>query len=111
MELEQTGRVTNPAIKRNCGRGYRAKRASKLRFPMRYRVYSGPTGSADLGPLEKHHLLFKEFGDLDEALSWSQHVEKMGRIALLIEGDDGTRMNKRAIAEALRVGARERVSA
>jgi hypothetical protein len=72
---------------------------------MRYRVYSGPKGSGDLTPLEKDHLLFKAFGDLDEALAWSRHVQTAGRVPLLIEGDDGTRLNKRAIADALGVGA------
>ena len=76
---------------------------------MRYRVYSGPKGSDDVSPLSKEHLLFKEFATLDEALSWSRHVESGGRVPLLIEGDDGTRMNKRAIGDALRVGAREEV--
>jgi len=76
---------------------------------MRYRVYSGPKGSADISPIEKERLLFKEFTTLDDALSWSQHVESQGRVPLLIEGDDGTRMNKRAIADALRVGAREQI--
>jgi hypothetical protein len=78
---------------------------------MRYRVYSGPKGSGDIAPLEKEHLLFKEFTGLDDALDWSRHVEKKGRVPLLIEGDDGTRMNKRAIADALRVGAREQARA
>lgn len=78
---------------------------------MRYRVYSGPKGSADISPIEKERLLFKEFTTLDDALSWSQHVESQGRVPLLIEGDDGTRMNKRAIADALRVGAREQIGA
>lgn len=76
---------------------------------MRYRVYSGPKGSSDIGPMEKERLLFKEFSTLDEALSWSRHVENGGRVPLLIEGDDGTKMNKRSIADALRVGSREEV--
>jgi len=29
---------------------------------------------------------------LDEALSWARHVAQDGRVPLLIEGDDGTRM-------------------
>jgi hypothetical protein len=78
---------------------------------MRYRVYSGPKGSGDIAPLEKQHLLFKEFIRLDDALMWSRHVESKGRIALLIEGDDGTRMNKRAIADALRVAASQQIGA
>ena len=76
---------------------------------MRYRVYSGPKGSGDLTPLETKHRLFKGFGDLDEALAWSRHIQTTGRVPLLIEGDDGTRMNKRAIADALGVGATARV--
>ena len=35
---------------------------------MTYRVYSGPKGSADVSPLEKSQLLFKELHTLDEAL-------------------------------------------
>jgi hypothetical protein len=76
---------------------------------MRYRVYSGPVGSQDMSPLAKEQMLFKEFAKLDEALSWARHVEQNGRVPLLIEGDDGTKMDKRAIADALRVGAREEV--
>jgi hypothetical protein len=76
---------------------------------MRYRVYSGPKGSAKLAPLDKETMLFKEFATLDEALSWSRHVERGDRIPLLIEGDDGTMMDRRAIADALRIGEREQV--
>jgi hypothetical protein len=76
---------------------------------MRYRVYSGPQGAKAVSPLEKEHMLFKDFADLDGALAWSRHLEKNGRAPLLIEGDDGTRMDKRAIIAALRVGIREQV--
>jgi len=76
---------------------------------MHYRVYSGPHGSEDISPLAKEKMLFKEFTTMDDALSWARHVEKDGRVPLLIEGDDGTRMDRRAIGEALRVGERERV--
>lgn len=76
---------------------------------MTYRVYSGPKGSADVSPLEKPEMLFKQLTTLDEALSWARHVERTGRTPLLIEGDDGTRMNRRAIVDALRVGMREDV--
>jgi hypothetical protein len=76
---------------------------------MRYRVYSGPKGSDDISPLTKEKMLFKEFTSMDEALAWSRHVEKEGRTPLLIEGDDGTRMDRRAIVDALRVGQREQV--
>ena len=46
---------------------------------------------------------------MDAALSWARHLEKTGRVPLLIEGDDGTRMDRRAIVDALRVGLREPV--
>jgi hypothetical protein len=54
-------------------------------------------------------LLFKEFAALDDALSWARHLEGGGRVPLLIEGDDGTHMNRRAIIDALRVGMREQL--
>ena len=76
---------------------------------MTYRVYSGPKGSRDVMPLEKSQSLFKELHTLDEALSWARHLERTGRTTLLIEGDDGTRMNRRTVVDALRVGAREDV--
>jgi hypothetical protein len=76
---------------------------------MRYRVYSGPRGSEDISPLAKEKMLFKEFTTMDDALSWARHVEKEGRVPLLIEGDDGTRMDRRAIGDALRVGEREQI--
>ena len=76
---------------------------------MNYRVYSGPKGSGDITPIGKDQMLYKEFAALDEALSWARHVEQGGRVPLLIEGDDGTRMDRRAIGDALRVGERERV--
>jgi len=76
---------------------------------MQYRVYSGPKGSDEISPLAKEKMLFKEFASMDQALSWSRHVEAKGRTPLLIEGDDGTHMDRRAIADALRVGNREQV--
>jgi hypothetical protein len=76
---------------------------------MTYRVYSGPKGSADVSSLEKSQLLFKQLHTLDEALSWARHLEHTGRMPLLIEGDDGTRMDRRVIVNALRVGMREDV--
>ena len=76
---------------------------------MRYRVYSGPKGSDDISPLGKEQMLYKEFTALDDALSWARHVEQGGRVPLLLEGDDGTRMDRRAIGDALRVGERERI--
>gem|GEM_PF-251636 len=85
------------------------ERGGSVRYNMNFRVYSGPKGSADVSPIEKSQLLFKEFATLDDALSWARHLEGTGRMPLLIEGDDGTRMNRRAIADALGVGMREQL--
>jgi hypothetical protein len=68
---------------------------------MTYRVYSGPRGSQAISPLEKDRHLFKEFAMLDEALGWARHVNDSGRVTLLIEGDDGTRLTKQQIAATL----------
>lgn len=76
---------------------------------MNYRVYSGPKGSGEISPLAKEQMLFKQFAALDDALSWARHVQQTGRVPLLIEGDDGTRMERRAIGDALGVGTREQV--
>lgn len=67
-----------------------------------YRVYSGPRGSQSLSPLEKSNALYKEFERLDEAISWAHHIKETGRVALFIEGDDGTRLDKQDLAKALR---------
>lgn len=69
---------------------------------MTYRVYSGPRGSEAISPLQKDRQLYKEFATLDEAMSWARHLIKEGRVALLIEGDDGTRLTKQQIATALK---------
>jgi hypothetical protein len=76
---------------------------------MQYRVYSGPKGSGEISPIAKERMLFKEFAALDDALSWARHVEQDGRVPLLVEGDDGTQMDRRAIADALGVGQREQL--
>jgi hypothetical protein len=68
---------------------------------MTYRTYSGPRGSETISPLDKDRLLYKEFESLDDALGWARHVNAGGRVALLIEGDDGTRLGKQEIAGAL----------
>jgi hypothetical protein len=55
-------------------------------------------------------MLFKECDTLDAALGWARHLTATGRVPLLIEGDDGTRLDKRKIAAALphaRPGAAE----
>lgn len=69
---------------------------------MTYRVYSGPRGSQSISPLDKDKHLFKEFGSLDEAMNWSRHINNGGRVALLVEGDDGTRLTKQQIVTALK---------
>jgi hypothetical protein len=76
---------------------------------MSYRVYSGPPGSTDISPMAKSQALFKQFKALDEAIAWARHLSQSGRVALLIEGDDGTRMDRREIGNALGVGAREQI--
>lgn len=69
---------------------------------MTYRVYSGPRGSQSISPLEKDRHLYKEFSLLDEAMGWARHINDSGRVALLIEGDDGTRLTKQQIVTALK---------
>ena len=68
---------------------------------MTYRTYSGPRGSETISPLDKERLLYKEFDTLDSALAWARHVNAGGRVALLIEGDDGTHLGKQEIVGAL----------
>jgi hypothetical protein len=69
---------------------------------MTYRVYSGPRGSESISPLDKDRQLYKEFSLLDEAMSWAHHVNESGRVTLLIEGDDGTRITRQQIVTALK---------
>jgi hypothetical protein len=73
---------------------------------MTYKVFTGAPGSESISPLEKDRWLFKEFTDLDEAFAWAQSVKQKGAVPLLIEGDDGTRLNKYEIADALEVRER-----
>lgn len=68
---------------------------------MTFRVYSGPRGSETIRPMEKDQALYKEFSRLDEALNWALHLNKTEHVALLIEGDDGTRLSKQEIAAEL----------
>jgi hypothetical protein len=75
---------------------------SREEATMTYRVYSGPRGSQSISPLEKDRHLYKEFSILDEAMSWARHINDSGRVALLIEGDDGTRLTKQQIVTALK---------
>jgi hypothetical protein len=86
----------NPAL------GLRVCLDSDLRkeAAMRYRVYSGPRGAERISALDRERMLFKEFDSLDAALGWAQHLTTTGRVPLMIEGDDGTRMDRRAVAAA-----------
>jgi hypothetical protein len=68
---------------------------------MAYRLYSGPAGTPDLPPLDATTALYKEFANLDDALSFARHLRDNNRTPLILEGDDGTRMNRREIAAAL----------
>jgi hypothetical protein len=70
---------------------------------MAYRVYSGPKGAAEISPFEKERMLFKEVITLDDALAFARHLGNTGRVPMLIEGDDGTRLTRREIGEALGV--------
>jgi hypothetical protein len=74
---------------------------------MTYKVFTGAPGSEAISPLDKDRWLFKEFSDLDQALAWAQGVKRRGAVPLLIEGDDGTHLTKREIADALHVRERE----
>jgi hypothetical protein len=69
---------------------------------MGYRVYSGPRGSEGFRAVDKDRMLFKEFASLDEAMGWARHLGSTGHTALLIEGDDGSRLDKQEIVAALR---------
>jgi len=68
---------------------------------MAYRVYSGPAGAEAPSPIERASGLYKEFERFDDALSFARHLSEKNRIALLIEGDDGTRLDRREIAATL----------
>jgi hypothetical protein len=35
-------------------------------------------------------------------MSWARHINDSGRVALLVEGDDGTRLTKQQIVTALK---------
>lgn len=76
---------------------------------MTYRVYSGPKGTPEFSTIDKSQMLFKQFGVLDEALAWARHVARDGRVPLLIEGDDGTSLNRREIGAMLGAGRHEQI--
>jgi hypothetical protein len=66
-----------------------------------YRVYSGPPGIKRLSSEEKARCLYKEFGFMDEALEFAAQVTRQGRVAVLIEGDNGIELNFSEIANAM----------
>ena len=68
---------------------------------MTFKVYSGPAGTEAASPIGKDRMLFKEFPNFDEALSWASHVKDPGRVPLLIEDEGGRTFDKREIAAAL----------
>ncbi|HEY4142661.1 MAG TPA: hypothetical protein VGM57_14665 [Pseudolabrys sp.] len=77
---------------------------------MSYRVYSGPRGAAEISLFEKERMLFKEVITLDDALAFARHLGNTGRIPLLIEGDDGTHLDRREIGAALGGGDHEQIA-
>ena len=69
---------------------------------MTFRVFSGPRGAPMPSGFEKERMLYKEFDTLDGAMAWARHVNQDDtRVALLIEGDDGTKLAKEDIVTAL----------
>jgi hypothetical protein len=79
-----------------------------MRITVSLKVYIGKPGEA-ISPLEKDRWLYKEFVLLDEALGWARRVKQNGGVPLLIEGDDGTQLTKREIADALQHHESERI--
>jgi hypothetical protein len=55
-----------------------------------------------MAAFERERTLFKEFDTLDAALGWARHLDASGRVALAIDGDDGTSLGKQEIAAALK---------
>lgn len=74
-----------------------------------YRVYSGPPGAESVSPLDKSRQLYKEFVTLDEAIDFAHHLRETGRVAMLIEGDDGTRIDRKDLAKTLHHRGSEQV--
>ena len=67
---------------------------------MSSRLYLGPATADDLKPSERSGVLSTELRLLAAAIQLSRHPERKDRVALLLEGDDGTRRNRRWIAQA-----------
>jgi hypothetical protein len=106
FRLRQRIPVAGCNFLRICGFFETGRGVSRLRprtgvIVMTFKVYSGPPGADTVSPFDKDRLLYKELPSLDEALSWAGHVKETGRVALLIEDEGGTRLDKREIAAAL----------
>ncbi|EJW11624.1 hypothetical protein A33M_2983 [Rhodovulum sp. PH10] len=67
-----------------------------------YKIYTAPEGVESISPMEKQNMLFKGVDTMDEAIGWASHMSRTGHSVLLIEGDDGTKLDKSEIADALR---------
>ena len=72
---------------------------------MRYRAYYATSGCR-VPPLEKDRWPRREFGDLDQALAWAEHVATKGTAVLAIDGDDGTQLTMSEIAAAISAASR-----
>jgi hypothetical protein len=68
---------------------------------MAYRVYSGELGARAISPRDKSRTPYTEFESADDAMLWAQRLRAHGRVALLVIGDDGTRLGKQEIADAI----------
>ena len=66
-----------------------------------YRVYSGPPGIKKLSAEERARCLYEEFGFIDQALDYAAAVTRQGRVAVLIEGDNGIELDFSEIADAM----------
>jgi hypothetical protein len=65
---------------------------------MNHRVFSGPRGlGGDFSPRQATHAV-KEFETLDAGLGWARNLADNERVALLIEGHDGTWLGKEEIS-------------
>ncbi|HLL27284.1 MAG TPA: hypothetical protein VKT73_06495 [Xanthobacteraceae bacterium] len=74
-----------------------------------YRVYSGPPGIKKLSAEERARSLYQEFGFIDEALDFAASVTRQGRVAVLIEGDNGIELDFSEIADAM--GSNDKLAA
>ena len=68
---------------------------------MGYRVYSSELGARAISPRDKSRKPYTEFECAADALLWARRLREHGRVALLVIGDDGTRLGKQEIADAV----------